>query len=188
MQRIIVLALCCCLCACAVDQVRRSGDRQAITSQNRGFAMFSFGPAKARDYATHYNVLLRAKSDGSAISVLYTKDGILAAPTKPDFSNDRSEGAIYLVELPAGDYEIHRFRLFIPNYINLFSPDMLAPFSISPGSITYLGRLTVSHTGRARDEMRLYANRSDAFQEDLALARNKYPEVLSTMRMVNQTH
>jgi len=143
--------------------------------------LVSFGPSKGQEYATHYNVLLRKRPNGAPISILYTKDAIFVEKTKADFSDDLSEGALYLLEMAAGDYEIHRFRLFITNYINLLSPEIGAGFRVEPGKVTYIGRYATKRIGRDRDSMQIVTNSIEATDADIAIAMSKFPAVMNSL-------
>jgi hypothetical protein len=181
----VVLFIALCATGCAVDPIRRFGDQRPMTQENTGYALLSIGPAKAPGYATHYNILLREKPDGKPVSVLYTKDAVFVTPTTPDFSNDAGEGAVYLIALPAGKYEVHRYRAFRTNQFNLFSPDVLSPFSVAAGQVTYVGRFMIEAVWLGRNPngppVLIRGTQTVALDEDLAIARRKFAAELGSI-------
>ena len=165
---LLVLLFILCLAGCAIDPVRNYADRP-ITAENRGYVLLSMGPANFHPDLIHYNVLLRERPAGKAISVLYTTGNLVVTATPPDFTSGTARGAVYLLELPAGDYEVYRFRVFGPQ---AFSPVLSIPFIVRPGQTTYIGRFMVGWVaGHGPRGVHL-----DAFDEDVKIARKKFPE------------
>lgn len=141
----------------------------STTDANRGYALLSFGPARSGYYATHYNIRFAGNGNADAVSILFTNGSLLVKGTPVDFSNREGYGAVYLVELPSGQYYVERFRVYPAE---AYSSIADLPFEIKPGEITYLGRFLVVR-GSAPDPL-VSARRVNAFQEDVEIAGKKF--------------
>lgn len=178
------------LTACAVDPVRQSGGQIPLTDQNRGYALLSMGPAKAPGYVSHYNVLLKEKSGTNVVSVLYTKDAIFVKATHPDFVNETGEGALYLVPLAAGEYEVHRVRIFLTNSYEAFSPVVSLPFTVRPSEVTYIGRFMIEPNWPGGNmflqPQALRAGYSSEYELDVEIARKKFSTEIANLKITKK--
>ncbi|MDP0501484.1 MAG: hypothetical protein Q7P63_15430 [Verrucomicrobiota bacterium JB022] len=94
-------------------------------------------------------------------------------------------GHVYLLALPAGEYELYEYGFYEQYYntsITHRSLEFSMPFEVKPGEVTYIGRFNAKHT-YAENMLGTvvldsgYFIVEDAFEEDLAHAQEIYPEV-----------
>lgn len=163
------------LSGCAVESVRNYSDRP-ITDKNRGYALLSLGPADIGAEPIHYNVILRRIPNGEPVSILFTKGTFLLKGTPPDFTDNRITGAVYLVPLPDGNYEISEYRVYSPQ---TFSPLISLPFNINAGQITYIGRFMIG-LGYENSIAVVLSTHTDSFIQDTEIARTKFPEAMAS--------
>lgn len=89
----------------------------------------------------------------------------------PDFYKDKN---YYLVEVPAGQYEIGQFEIYHGKF-DFDDGDELWEFSVSPGKISYVGELQVHHIKYRWATFELINNSSQA----LEYLEIKYPKILA---------
>ncbi|MBL8325591.1 MAG: hypothetical protein JNJ89_11605 [Rubrivivax sp.] len=103
---------------------------------------------------------------------------LMRATQARDYSNDKDSGVVLVQAIPAGDYEMHRFRLDVAGGNYTPTTTFSVRFTVRPGEAVYLGNYQV-HTAKVTDihgratalgPRFAVANR---FDSDLALARAK---------------
>lgn len=184
------------LAACAAKPVVSGSN---ATAASKGYLLLSMGPAKADVYASVCNVVLRERATGALTSFAFvTGEAAFVAATKPDFADGRGEGALYLVELPAGSYEIANLRVAQTVSSATITDVSGSAFEVDQGGIAYLARVLISNEWRYtynalwNKQVVLGPGRSsavlfdafDAFDADVALARAEFPELLAAMPTV----
>lgn len=170
-RHLVALSLLLFMAGCSIEPVQNYSKR-SITNENRGYVVLSLGPANILNRGmVHYNVHLREKPDGEPISVLFTRGELFVQSTPVDFSQGQLVGSVYVIELPAGNYEVTGYRFFRPN---TYSPPVSIPFTVVPGQVTYIGRFMVGYRQISK-ALLADATHTDAYDEDMAIARRKYP-------------
>lgn len=179
--------------ACSGPLVRSTNK---VTAENKGYLLLSMGPATDETYASMYNVVLRERSTGALTSIAFsTGEHPLWAPTQRDFSDKNGQGAVYLLELPSGEYEVANYRAAITAGNAATTPASALRFSVQKGQVAYLARFLVEVEWRTyynalwsktvRDGPKVAtAVVTDAYDADVAIARAKYPGELSAMPAV----
>lgn len=122
--------------------------------------------------------------------------GINTLPLVPlafDYKDDGSYGSLFVMTLPAGNYEIYDFamiqQVFGGSITHSPSRPFSVPFSVIEGKMCYLGELKMDRLEAKKflglpgsDNVRFEL--SDQSKRDIALLKNKYPEVQLPIEIV----
>jgi len=172
------------LTSCATDLVRTAS--QPAAGKN-GWILLSLGPARSPVYVGTYNVILREKATGALTSVAFIKDGVFVKETAADFSDAQGEGAVYLVELPPGEYEVLNFRATLPQHSVESRPRIPIQVSVESGNAIYIARFLLQTDwvvlpGIVSEKPIYYKLKSvsgtviDRYDTDVLIARAKFSE------------
>jgi hypothetical protein len=120
------------------------------TGDDAGHIVISLGASTETNYSS-YKLFIRKTDESLNSGVAYLPDNMFK-PSKKDFIDNDSHGAIISFAMPAGDYEIYNFDIFEnlglrqTNY--KARQDFSIPFSIRPGTTTYLGEYIAYTIGK----------------------------------------
>jgi hypothetical protein len=168
------------LTSCAAPPVahfRASSDNETA---GRGYVLLSLGPANEPRGVIHYNLVIRKVPNGAETSVLFTKGVMLWEPTPVDYMDAGLPGAVYHVSLPAGQYEVLRYRVFRPQAL---SPDFSDRFAVEPNKTTYLGRFRVG-LSRVDAIPAAFGERVNRYDADKAIALRRFAADLAAYPLI----
>ena len=180
--------------SCAPDSVRTTGPTAV---GDTGWILLSLGPARSPVYVGAYNVVLREKTTGALTSVAFIKDAVFLKETEVDFSDARGEGAVYLVAIPTGEYEVRNYRAALTQHAIEVPPSIPMHVIVAHGQVSYLARFLVqthwtTKPGIFSEKPIYYALESvsatvvDAYETDIAVARKKFAETFRSIAIAKR--
>ena len=102
--------------------------------------------------------------------------GVIPISRKSDFPDGK--GQLQVVELPAGEYEINRWRVDSRSAKLSTTQPFSIKFEIEPGEVRYIGSFTFSATkGSSLDATAVTVNYKDDYFADVTALRNNYPNL-----------
>ncbi len=185
----LLLALAFGGCASKPNQV--SAESLSNAPADNGILVASYARPSPNERFSTENVLFRKKGQRR-----WREIGINTLPLVPlkfDFQNEDSCGSLYVVSLPAGDYEIYDFSViqsvFGGTIMHSPSSPFSIPFTVGAGKISYLGELKIDRIEAAKflglpgsDQVRF--DLSDQNARDIAILHGKYPELTAPVEIV----
>lgn len=154
------------------------------SGSDAGYLIVGLGAAPGTNY-TSYTLKFRKKSDPAEGSVRYLQENLFK-PTPRDFDDSQENGFVDIQKLPAGEYEIYNFSIFLNGgmFQNYYGSrqDFSIPFKIVPDKATYIGDFTaVKITGKNFFGMTVpggaYFILSNKQSRDVSIAKRKLPEL-----------
>jgi hypothetical protein len=149
-----------------------------------GYIVMSLGASTETKYEA-YKLFIRKMDKSLNSGVAYLPDNMFK-PTKKDFIDNDSHGAVISFAMPAGDYEIYNCDIFEnlglrqTNY--RAKQDFSIPFSIKPGTATYLGEYIAFTIGKGflgtSTGGAIFVVKNE-MARDVQIAKKKFPDLFA---------
>lgn len=180
---LLLLPLLATACVTEMGGVKPSTQLANVDKATAGHALLSIGGPSGTPFIT-WGLKLRQLQNWGMVDVEYDGRG-LSLGTRRDYSEDDTQGAVFLVPLPPGDYAVVEYYFFHQSGMGSYSSykpsgPFALPFRIETGKTTYLGDYVGMPAQRAligwSSMHGAYWWLRDRQERDVALARNKWPQ------------
>jgi len=167
MRRLLIINILLLLSGCATFNVDTG--YSFSDDMSSGLLVFSFTHSSTNE--TNHGAILDLRGIGDSENIL--EQSVMTGTLKDPFDWEKPRGRLVVIELPAGKYEIYKWRSFQGNIEYSSTALFSIPFRITEQKATYIGNinLNISPIG-------LYTiNKHDTASRDIPLFLSKYSRI-----------